>query len=95
MLAPRKIPPYTSTLPDVPAMTNQVVVRTWPAHSRACQNRQPVLLHSHPVYWSLTSLCHSNGHIETMPAREINPFTALTRNEMMGVLGLFCAHCLG
>ena len=22
------------------------------------------------------SLCHSNGHIETMPAREINPFTA-------------------
>ena len=22
----------------------------------------------------LTSLCHSNGHIETMPAREINPF---------------------
>ena len=22
---------------------------------------------------------HSNGHIETMPAREINPFTALTR----------------
>ena len=21
----------------------------------------------------LTSLCHSNGHIETMPAREINP----------------------
>ena len=31
------------------------------------------------VCWSLTSLCHSNGHIETMPAREINPFTALTR----------------
>ena len=31
------------------------------------------------VGWSLTSLCHSNGHIETMPAREINPFTALTR----------------
>ena len=29
--------------------------------------------------WSSTSLCHSNGHIETMPAREINPFTALTR----------------
>ena len=28
---------------------------------------------------SLTSLCHSNGHIETMPAREFNPFTALTR----------------
>ena len=27
----------------------------------------------------LTSLCHSNGHIETMPAREMNPFTALTR----------------
>ena len=23
--------------------------------------------------------CHSNRHIETMPAREINPFTALTR----------------
>ena len=21
------------------------------------------------VCWSLTSLCHSNGHIETMPAR--------------------------
>ena len=31
------------------------------------------------VCWSLTSLCHSNGHIETMAAREINPFTALTR----------------
>ena len=34
------------------------------------------------VCWSLTSLCHSNhgnGHIETMPARKINPFTALTR----------------
>ena len=31
------------------------------------------------VCWSLTSLCHSNGHIETMPARESNPFTALTR----------------
>ena len=31
------------------------------------------------VCWSLTSLCHSNGHIETMSAREINPFTALTR----------------
>ena len=31
------------------------------------------------VCWSLTSLCHSNGHIETMQAREINPFTALTR----------------
>ena len=31
------------------------------------------------VCWSLTSLCHSNGHIETMPARECNPFTALTR----------------
>ena len=29
--------------------------------------------------WSLTSLCHSNGHIETMPARENNPFIALTR----------------
>ena len=40
-------------------------------------------MHSHAftclVCWSLTSLCHSNGHIETMPAREINPFTALTR----------------
>ena len=31
------------------------------------------------VCWSVTSLCHSNGHIETMPAREINPFTALPR----------------
>ena len=31
------------------------------------------------VCWCLTSLCHSNGHIETMPAREIIPFTALTR----------------
>ena len=31
------------------------------------------------VCWSLTSLCHSNGHIETMSAREINPFTALIR----------------
>ena len=31
------------------------------------------------VCWSLTSLCHSNGHIETMPTREINHFTALTR----------------
>ena len=31
------------------------------------------------VCWSLTSLCHSNGHIETMLAREMNPFTALTR----------------
>ena len=98
------------------------------------------------VCWSLTSLCHSNGHIETMPAREINPFTALTRIRSQflrtqwstsnhqrvdtttpqtaepsglaslnyvhkrgpkhhhfilyskwndGVLGLFCAHCLG
>ena len=35
--------------------------------------------HARLVCWSLTSLCHSNGHIETMPAREINPFTALTR----------------
>ena len=33
------------------------------------------------VCWSLMSLCHSNGHIETMPAREINPFTALTRSR--------------
>ena len=31
------------------------------------------------VCWSLTSLCHSNGHMEAMPAREINPLTALTR----------------
>ena len=31
------------------------------------------------VCWSLTSLCHSKGHIETMPAREINPFASLTR----------------
>ena len=31
------------------------------------------------VCWSLTSLCHSNGHIETMPAWGINLFTALTR----------------
>ena len=30
------------------------------------------------VCWSLTSLCHSNGHIETMSAREINPFTMFT-----------------
>ena len=30
------------------------------------------------VCWSLTCLCHCNGHIWTMPAREINPFTALT-----------------
>ena len=41
---------------------------------RARQDYSKVL-----VCWSLTSLCHSNGHIETMPAREINPFTALTR----------------
>ena len=25
--------------------------------------------HHRLVCWSLTSLCHSNGHIETMPAR--------------------------
>ena len=31
------------------------------------------------VCWSLRSLCHNNGDIETMPAREINPFIALTR----------------
>ena len=31
------------------------------------------------VCLSLTSLCHSNGHIKTMPAREINFFTVLTR----------------
>ena len=39
-------------------------------------------MYSHGLVWFvgvLTSLCHSNGHIETMPAREINPFTALTR----------------
>ena len=36
------------------------------------------------VCWSLTSLCHSNGHIETMPAREINPFTARTRIRSPG-----------
>ena len=32
-------------------------------------------------YWALgllESLCHSNGHIENMPAREIKPLTALT-----------------
>ena len=33
------------------------------------------------VCWRLTSLCHSNGHIKTMPAREISPFTALTRMQ--------------
>ena len=33
----------------------------------------------HDTCISMASLCHSNGHIETMPAREINPFTALTR----------------
>ena len=38
-----------------------------------CHRRMPF------VCWSLTSLCYSNGYIETMPAREINPFTALTR----------------
>ena len=31
------------------------------------------------VCWSLTSLCHSNVHIETMSTWEMNPFTALTR----------------
>ena len=42
--------------------------------------RTPVSkMHWWIVCWSLASLCHSNGHIETMPAREINPFTALTR----------------
>ena len=25
------------------------------------------------VCWSLTSLCHSNGHIETMPAEKLIP----------------------
>ena len=44
----------------------------WIIHSETC------MVHI-LVCWSLTSLCHSNGHIETMPAREINPFTALTR----------------
>ena len=34
------------------------------------------------VCWSLTSLCHSNGHIETMPAREINPFTARDQDSI-------------
>ena len=50
------------------------------------QNKSPKIFHEPLgewkmglVCWSLTSLCHSNGHIETMPAREINPFTALTR----------------
>ena len=40
-----------------------------------------IVLSSRLVCWSLTSLCHSNGHIDikTIPAREINPFTALTR----------------
>ena len=41
-----------------------------------CDNQAVLCLF---VCWSLTSLCHSNGHIETMPAWEINPFTALTR----------------
>ena len=37
------------------------------------------------------SLCHSNGHIETMPAREINPFTALTRIRSQFLrFGLVC-----
>ena len=38
------------------------------------------------VCWNLTSLCHSNGHIETMPTREINPSTALTgiRSQFLG-----------
>ena len=35
------------------------------------------------VCWNLTSLCHINGHIETMPAREINPFTALTQDSIL------------
>ena len=47
----------------------------WPAYLRFCDYSGRNGL----VCWSLTSLCHSNGHIETMPAREINPFTALTR----------------
>ena len=35
------------------------------------------------VCWSLTSLCHSNGHIETIPTQKINPFTALTRFDFI------------
>ena len=34
------------------------------------------------VCWSLTSLCHSNGNIETMPAREINPFYCPDQNSI-------------
>ena len=36
------------------------------------------------VCWSLTSLCHSNGHIETMPAREI-----CMVNETLDMVGEF------
>ena len=37
-------------------------------------NDHQCILPSLFVCWSLTSLCHSNGHIETMPAREVTPF---------------------
>ena len=40
---------------------------------------------------SLTSLCHSNGHIETMPAREINPFIVLSPNLRRGLKQNFVA----
>ena len=40
------------------------------------------------VCWSLTSLSHSNGHIETMPAREINPFIA----QLIPLLPSFSGH---
>ena len=44
--------------------------------TRPLSNMQYMTSHNlRLVCWSLTSLCHSNGHIETMPAREINPFT--------------------
>ena len=31
------------------------------------------MVSSEQSVWSLTSLCHSNGHIETMPVRELIP----------------------
>ena len=35
-------------------------------------SRRPLMsLDDMVVCWSLTSLCHSNGHIETMPARDL------------------------
>ena len=63
---------------------NQILLFTVHHHhpgEASCQNRKKVTAQilNKFVCWSLTSLCHSNGHIETMPAREINPFTALTR----------------